>query len=170
MEFGDILIPFDETGPRDFLIDESEVQKSDMPDGWEFPRGFSAEHLVEVSICLRPISPKLVYEVSDISHDGLPFLLVKIAVLFDESQRTYRDRQNDQEFSYPPNRVRTARYLGPAHCVSEYRIRRWRLVETDFDARFEFYGQEIRFEEKNWKDYTDARAAGLCRPLNIDIV
>lgn len=95
MKFGDILIPFDETELRYFAVDESFLKNSDMADAWKIMQGFAIQHLVEVSICLRPISPKLVYEVSDVSQDGLPLPLDEIAALNDGSRRTYRDRQND---------------------------------------------------------------------------
>ncbi|KAK1526158.1 uncharacterized protein CCOS01_08576 [Colletotrichum costaricense] len=148
MDFGDIFIPFDVKNPQDSPRDR-----------WIFM--YCEEPLVEVSICLRPMSPKLVYEVSDISQDMLSLPWDQIAAMVGGSQKTYRDRPDDPEFPYPPSHVRTARFLGPAYCVT-------RSSDTVFTAQ-ESKSKFVQ-ESKVLKDYRDACAAGLCRPLNIDIV
>ncbi|KAK2755832.1 HET domain-containing protein [Colletotrichum kahawae] len=154
MELGDILIPCDET----------RIQNLSNKEWFEPVDGC---HLVEVPMCLRPISPKKVYEVLNVFQTKLPSPLNKIATRVFSSKRTYRDLQKNQEFSFPPSQVRTARFLGPVYCVSAYRTTIWE--NEDSNDYFEYFCEE-RLVTKLREDYRDARAAGLCRPLHIDIV
>ncbi|KXH46978.1 HET domain-containing protein [Colletotrichum simmondsii] len=162
MKLGDILIPLDETKQRKFPVDD---YCSTGPEFLDSHFAYIGEHLVEVSICLRPMSPKLVHEVSDISQQKLSSPLDKIAAMADGSQETYRHRPDDSEFPYPPSHVRTARFLGPAYCVSKSRD-----DMSNFDRSKRMYERNLDGREDIWNDYEDACAAGLCRPFNIDIV
>ncbi|KXH61027.1 HET domain-containing protein [Colletotrichum nymphaeae SA-01] len=161
MELGDILIPFDEK-QQGFKIRN---YRSTGPGSVDRDFMYEEEHVVEVSICLRPMSPKLVHKASDNFQDELSLPSDKIAAMTDDSQETYRDRPDDPEFLYPPSYVRTARFLGPAYCMSKshggiLNIGQYSTVyEPDYWVR-----------EEIWNDYGHAWGAGLCRPLNIDIV
>ncbi|KAH9240238.1 hypothetical protein K456DRAFT_1719557 [Colletotrichum gloeosporioides 23] len=169
MELGDRLIPCDETKLRYFSNEyESRPRRVDMTYAWVFLDGCHGGHQFEVSMCLQPTSPKQVYEVSEVFQSKSSSLLDKIAAMVSSSESTYRDLQENQEFSYPPSQVRTARFLGPAYCVSAYRTHRWDWKDSDdYDVFFEL---EERLVNRLWEDYVDARAAGFCRPLNIDLV
>ncbi|KAH0432143.1 hypothetical protein CcaCcLH18_06641 [Colletotrichum camelliae] len=156
MEFGDILIPCDETKIQNLC-------------GKKWYEPWDGCHLVEVPMCLRPTSPKKVYEVSDVFQTQLPSPLKKIATRVFSSKRTYRDLQENSWFSFPPNQVRTARFLGPAYCASAYRTAMWEKEDSNDNFRYTYFCEE-RLVTKLREDYRDARAAGLCRPLNIDIV
>ncbi|KAF6805918.1 HET domain-containing protein [Colletotrichum musicola] len=143
IERDDILVPCDEEKLTNFNLGEPDYYH------WDYAPQY---HLVEVAMCLRPTSDKQVYEVS---QAGSLSSFKKFASKLSGSSTTYRNLQDDKEYSFPPPQVRKARFLGPAYCLT-----------TDLASEFVDEGQFNRFH----KTYRDARVAGFCRPVTIDVV